>query len=199
MEYIVSRKAAKKLGVHANTLRIWAKAGKIEFIKSASGQRRYNVAKFLGEESRKEHICYCRVSSDKQKDDLQRQIDFMSSRYPDARIVKDIASGINFKRKGLLSILESACEGNSIELTVAYKDRLCRFGFDIVKFIIERSGGKIVVLNRTELSPESELTQDLLSILHVFSCRMHGLRSYKNKIAKDFADKKTDADIQELD
>ena len=199
MKYIVSRKAAETLGVHSNTLRKWAKEGKIEFITAASGQRRYNVDGYLGTAKQLETVCYCRVSSYKQKDDLERQVEFMSEKYPDARIVKDIGSGLGFKRKGLLSILESACSGDSISLVVAYKDRLARWGYDIIKWIVERSGGKIVVLNRIELSPESELTNDLLSILHVFSCRMHGLRSYKLKIAKDFTDKGTKKDIQSMD
>ena len=199
MEYVVSREASKILGVHPNTLRKWAKNGKIEYIKSASGQRRYNVNKYLGAAINAQQICYCRVSSYKQKDDLKRQVDFMSQKYPNARIIKDIASGLSFKRKGLLSILEFACAGDKLEVIVAYKDRLSRFGFDLIKFIIERSGGRIMVLNRTELSPESELVGDLLTILHVFSCRMHGLRSYKNKIAKDIADKGTKENIQNVD
>jgi predicted site-specific integrase-resolvase len=191
MEYIVCRKAAKILGVHPNTLRKWADAGKIKHIRSASGQRRYDVDDFLGKQKESKTICYCRVSSYKQKDDLQRQIEFMRRKYPNATIVKDIGSGINFKRKGLFSILESAINGNKFEVVVAYRDRLARFGIDLIRWIIEQSGGKLVVLNQINLSPEAELTQDLLTILHVFSCRMHGLRSYKNKIAKDFANKGT--------
>jgi excisionase family DNA binding protein len=190
MEYIVSKEAAKILGVHPNTLRKWAQTGEIEYIRSASGQRRYDVNKYLGITRPAETICYCRVSSYKQKDDLARQVEFMAERYPDARIVKDISSGLSFKRKGLRSILESAISGDKLEVVVAYKDRLARWGFDLIKWIIERNSGRIVVLNKIELSPESELTQDLLAILHVFSCRMHGLRSYKNKIAKDFTHKK---------
>ena len=113
----------------------------------------------------------------------------MQSKYPQAKIVKDIGSGISFKRKGLKTILESAINGDKLEIVVAHRDRLCRFGFDLVQWIIGRSGGTVVVLKQTDLSPEQELTQDLLTILHVFSCRMHGLRSYKNKIAEAFADK----------
>lgn len=195
MEYIVTRKAAKILGVHPNTLRKWAKEGKIKYIKSASGQRRYNVDDYLGKNTKAETICYCRVSSYKQKDDLRRQIEFMQTKFPDAKIIKDIGSGINFKRKGLKTILESASEGNKLKIVVAYKDRLARFGFELIQWLIERSGGEVVVLNRVDLSPETELTQDLLTILHVFSCRMHGLRSYKNKIAKAFSDEEAEENI----
>jgi len=119
----------------------------------------------------------------------------MHQRFPYARIVKDIGSGINFKRKGLKAILESAISGNKLKIISAHRDRLARFGFDLIRWIIEKSGGEVVVLNQNNLSPEAELTQDLLTILHVFSCRMHGLRSYKNKIAKDFSYSRSKKDI----
>lgn len=199
MEYIVTRKAAEMLGVHPNTLRNWADNGTIEYIRSASGQRRYNIDKYLGITRQAETVCYCRVSSYKQKDDLGRQVEYMRQRFPNARIIKDIGSGINFKRKGLQSILQSAIDGNKLKVVSAHKDRLARFGFDLIKWIINKSGGEIVVLNQNNLSPESELTRDLLTILHVFSCRMHGLRSYKDKINKDFANFGAEENIQKLD
>jgi len=199
MNYVSTKEAAKKLGIHPNTLRRWANEGKIEHIRTLSKQRRYDVDGYLGTQRTAQTICYCRVSSYKQKDDLQRQIDYMHKRFPECEIVKDVGSGINFKRKGLLSILQRANEGTKLKVISAHKDRLCRFGFDLIKWIIENSGGQIVVLNQTDLSPEAELTQDLLTILHVFSCRMHGLRSYKNKIAKDFTDKGTKETVQNMD
>lgn len=188
MVYVPSRKAAKTLGVHPNTLRRWAEQGKIAFIRTASGQRKYDVDGYLGKPGSGRTICYCRVSSYKQKDDLQRQVEFMRAKYPEAEIVKDIGSGISFKRKGLRAVLESALSGNSITLVSAHRDRLARFGFDLVRWIIERSGGKLVVLKESYLSPEQELTTDLLTILHVFSCQMHGLRNYKNEVAKALSD-----------
>jgi hypothetical protein len=109
----------------------------------------------------------------------------MRSKYPHVEIVKDIGSGINFKRKGLLSILERSMSGAVITLVVTYRDRLARFGSGIIEFILNRNGGKIVVRNEVSLSPEEELTRDLFTILHVFSCRLHGLRQYKAKIEED--------------
>ena len=199
MEYSSSRIAAKILGVHPNTLRRWADEGKINYIKTASGQRKYDVQGYLGNNRCTETICYCRVSSPKQKDDLQRQVAFMQEKFPGAEIIKDVGSGISFKRKGLRSILERAMQGDRLKVISAHRDRLCRFGFDLVKWIIEKDGGELVVLHQNDLSPEQELTQDLLSILHVFSCRMHGLRSYKNKIAADFSDKGTKEIVQDVD
>lgn len=199
MVYLPSRKASKTLGVHPNTLRRWAEQGKIAFIRTASGQRKYDVDGYLGKSGSGRTICYCRVSSYKQKDDLQRQVEFMRAEYPEAEIVKDIGSGINFKRKGLRSILESALSGDGITLVSAHRDRLARFGFDLIRWIIERGGGKLVVLKESSLSPEQELTTDLMSILHVFSCRMHGLRNYKNEVAKALSDQGAKEDVQAVD
>jgi len=169
---------------------------KVKYIKSASGQKRYNVNNYLEIQQEAKTICYCRVSSYKQKDDLERQVEFMRQKYPEAKIIKDIGAGINFKRKGLFSILESAINGDKLKVVVAYRDRLARFGIDLIKWVIERrNGGELVVLKQIDLSPEQELTSDLLTILHVFSCRMHGLRSYKNKIAKDFTNKGTKENV----
>jgi predicted site-specific integrase-resolvase len=182
MKYESSRIAAEKLGVHPHTLRKMAGNGEIEYIR-ISGQRKYNVEAYLGNQNTVV-LCYCRVSSYKQKDDLARQVSFMQTRYPEAEIIKDIGSGLNFKRKGLNAILERAMSGTNITLVVAHRDRLARFGYDLIRFIIERNGGKLVVLSEDTLSPEVELTKDLLNILHVFSCRMHGLRNYKKQVAQ---------------
>lgn len=187
---LTPQQASEHFSVHVNTLRTWDKQCKIKTERTPGGDRRYII------EIREEvEICYCRVSSPKQKDDLSRQIEFMKERYPNAEIVKDVGSGINFKRKGLRAILHRAIQGDSINLYVAHKDRLCRFGFDLIEWIIKRSFGKIVVLDKTNLSPEQELTQDLLQILHVFSCRMHGLRNYRKQVGEAIADSKPEKNI----
>ena len=116
----------------------------------------------------------------------------MRAKYPEAEIVKDIVRSINYKRKGLKAILGRAMRGNKLEVVVAHKDRLARFGFELIEWVIQQSAGKIVVLKQTTLSPEQELTNDLLSILHVFSCRMHGLRNYKNQVRQALSEPKTE-------
>lgn len=199
MDYLSTKNAAQKLGIHPNTLRRWADEGKIKCFRTLANQRRYDVDGYLGIPQIAQTICYCRVSSHKQKDDLARQIAFMQSKFPDAKIVKDIGSGINFKRKGLKTILDAAINGDCLKVVVAHRDRLARFGIDLLRWIIERSGGELLVLNQVNLSPEQELTQDLLTVLHVFSCRMHGLRSYKDKIAKDFPHGRSKKAIQDMD
>jgi putative resolvase len=183
--YLPSRKASKHLGVHPNTLRHWADTNKIKFIRNPAGQRLYDVASLEPEPQSNLQYCYCRVSSYKQKDDLQRQISFLKEKYPNHTIVSDIGSGLNFKRKGLLSILEQASLGNIQEVVVAHRDRLARFGFDLIRWLLEKNGGRILVLDNLTLSPEKELVTDILSILTVFSCRIHGLRKYSDKIKKD--------------
>lgn len=109
----------------------------------------------------------------------------MREKFPDSEIIQDIGSGLNFKRKGLLSILERILHGAKLTLVVAHKDRLARFGFELIEYLIKSNGGELLVLNRVESSPQQELIQDLTAILTVFSFRMHGLRRYTNKIKKD--------------
>ena len=132
----------------------------------------------------KRNICYCRVSTSSQKEDLERQVEFFRCKYPNHEIIKDIGSGLNFKRKGFNSILDFAFKGDIGEVVVTHKDRLCRFGFELVLRIIESTNGKILVLDKEETSPEKELVNDILSIITVFSSRLYGLRSHaiKNKI-----------------
>lgn len=185
MAYVPLRKAVERLGLHPNTLRKYADEGKIKIIKNEAGQRLYNVEAYIRGAANASLICYCRVSSPKQKDDLQRQIAYMQSLYPEAEIIKDIGSGLNFKRKGLRSILDRLLRGDKLKIIVACRDRLCRFGFELIQYMVEQNGGEIVVQEQTVHCPQTELTTDLLSIIHVFSCRMHGLRKYSKKIKED--------------
>jgi predicted site-specific integrase-resolvase len=154
MNYVASREASEILGLHPNTLRSYADNGTIEFYRTKSGHRRYNVDSYLGLQKEAVTICYCRVSSPKQRDDLERQVKFMQAKYPNAEIVKDIGSGLNYKRKGLKAILGRAMRGDKLRCMVAHKDRLARFGFELIEWVIQQSGGKIVVFKQTNLSPE---------------------------------------------
>ncbi len=104
---------------------------------------------------------------------------------PDAEIVSDIGSGLNYKRRGLNSILERAYGGERLEVVVACRDRLACFGVELIENLVERAGGRVVVLNQIALSPQDELTDGLLAILTVFGARVNGLRRYRKKIAED--------------
>ena len=183
--YVPSRKACLELGVHANTLRRWADEGKIRYIKTASGQRRYDCSSIEESGSTKKNYCYCRVSSSKQKDDLERQVQFMSERFPDYTILKDVGSGLDFKRKQLLFLLEECTMGRVGEIVVAYRDRLCRFGFELLEWFFSKNSAKLVVLEQQELSPQQELVADLLSVITDFSSRVHGLRKYRDQVKED--------------
>ena len=179
------RKAAVQLGIHQNTLRRYSDEGRIQTIRTASGQRRYDVDAFVRESADAVVVCCCRVSSAKQREGLVRQVCFMRERYPGAEIVSDIGGGLNFRRKGLVSILERLHRGDKLRIVVAHRDRLARFGFELIQWLAEQNGGRILVLNNADYSPEQELTQDILAILHTFSCRLHGLRRYKDAIKAD--------------
>ena len=123
-----------------------------------AGQRLYNVEAYIRGAANPSLVCYCRVSSPKQKDDLQRQIAYMQSLYPEAEIIKDIGSGLNFKRKGLRSILDRLLRGDKLKIIVACRDRLCRFGFELIQYMVEQNGGEILVQEQTVHCPQTELT-----------------------------------------
>ena len=185
MVYLPSRKAAERLGLHPQTLRRYAAQGRIPFYRNSGGQRLYDVDAFLRGKANPETVCYCRVSSPKQRGDLQRQVAHMRELYPDAQVVADVAGGLDWKRKGLLAILERLHRGDKLTLVVAHRDRLARFGFELIQWLVEQNGGSVLVLNQPDASPGSELTEDLLAVLDSFSCRMHGLRRYRTAIAED--------------
>jgi putative resolvase len=182
---LTSKKASEKLGVHPNTLRKWATNGSIKYIRTPHGQRLYDVDNFLSNAQGRRKIVYCRVSSRNQKNDLQSQTKFMRAQFPNHECIEDIGSGLNFKRKGFRTLLESIMSGDVAEVIIAYKDRLCRFGFELLEQVARKHNTKLVVLNKIELSPEDELVKDLLAIIHVFSCRLYGLRKYSKQIKKD--------------
>lgn len=184
---VKTKKACEILGVHPNTLRNWAKEGKINYVRQEHGNRLYDVDEFLrrGKGQQRARIIYTRVSSKTQKDDLSNQVKYLRERYPDYELIEDIGSGLNFKRKGLNTLLERVMSGGVEEIVVSHRDRLCRFGFDFIRNIASKYNTRIVVLDNTQLSPQEELVRDLVSIIHVFSCRIYGLRKYNSKIKED--------------
>ena len=185
-KFVRPEEACRVLKVSTASLKRWATAGKIDFVLTSGGHRRYNLAKYLSPipTLSRRKICYARVSSSSQKEDLERQAELFRVRYPYHEIIQDVGSGLNFKRKGLKTILGLALRGQLQELVVTYKDRLCRFGFELFSEIMRVGNGKILVLHDQEdQTPEQELCQDLLSIVTVFSARIHGFRSGKNRKA----------------
>jgi len=194
--FISTKEATRITGLHPHTIRKLADKNEIICYKTPSGQRKYNrqcLEKFCNPvlltpeitTNEKTNYIYSRVSSKKQLDDLVRQTEYLQSRKPQYASyvsITDVASGINFKRKGLQTILDSCLQGTIGELVIAHRDRLCRFGFELLDYIVQKSGGKITVLdNEPNKSTEQELAEDLLSIVHIYSCKQMGTRSYSNR------------------
>jgi len=183
--YLTSKRACEVYNVTATSLRRWDAAGSIDVIRTPTGQRRYAPPKHTVVSSNsadavpKRNICYCRVSTNSQKDDLGRQTEFMRSRYPDHTVVQDVGSGINWKRPGLNSVLEQAMRGELGEVVVAHRDRLCRFAFELIESILKYNSVKLVVLDQDSQGPEAELTADLISIVHIFSHGQMGHRHHE--------------------
>ncbi len=185
MSYVTPKQAAKILGVHVSSLRRWESEGKLKAIRTPGGQRRYSlkeVEKAAGQSRPVVTVCYARVSTHSQCDDLERQVEFLRSRFPDAELLSDVGSGLNFRRRKFLAILDRVLSGNVQRLVVAHPDRLARFGFELVKWLCERTDCELVVLNERKLSPEQELVADMLSIIYCFSSRLYGLRKYQKQV-----------------
>jgi predicted site-specific integrase-resolvase len=134
------------------------------------------------------------VSSTKQKDDLERQCNYLRLIYPKHRLITDIGSGINWHRKGFKTILELADEKAIGEVVVASRDRLCRFAFELVENVLRRKDVQITVIDTEDTSPEQELSDDLLSIVQIFCCRRNGKRRYEVKAIDTDEENKTEPD-----
>ncbi|MHB8628204.1 MAG: IS607 family transposase [Aggregatilineales bacterium] len=186
MSYVRLREACERTGLHPHTLRKYADTGIIRAIRTSAGQRLFDIDSFVGDQHPAHQIVYARVSSPKQQDDLEQQIAYLKAKAPGVEVITDIGSGLNFERKGLNALLERCLQGDKLTVVVAHRDRLARFGFDLIEWLIERNGGQVVVLSKSaHASPPDELLQDLLTILSVFTARMHGLRHYRDEIAQD--------------
>jgi len=187
---------AKKLNISVKTLQRWDKAGILKAHRSPTGRRYYTETQYLeyiGQPEKEENrsvIIYARVSSSGQKDDLKNQISFLRE-YANAKgiivdeVVTDIGSGLNFKRKKWNEILTRAQNREISKILIAHKDRFVRFGFEWYQQWLSQYGVDIEIVKNEELSPEKEMVEDLISVIHVFSCRIYGLRKYKGKIKKD--------------
>lgn len=185
MEYVTPKQAAKALGVNVSSLRRWENEGKITAIKTPGGQRRYSleeIEKAAGTPRPVVTVLYARVSTNSQRDDLERQLEFLRSRFPEAESVSEVGSGLNFRRRRFVAILDRIFSGDIQRLVVAHPDRLVRFGFELVRWLCDKTECELVVLNERKLSPEQELVQDMLSIVHCFSSRLYGLRKYSKEV-----------------
>ncbi|MFN7517670.1 MAG: IS607 family transposase [Dolichospermum sp.] len=150
------------------------------------GHRRYPESAFIKTvPTDKERVLYARVSTKTQLLDLDTQIEFLGKTYPGCRVVKDVASGMNWKRKNFLKLMTQVAENQISEIVVGHKDRLCKFGFEFVEWFCHLHGCKIVVVNNAKLSSQEELMQDFMAIMHCFSSKLYFLRADKKKIAEE--------------
>lgn len=205
-KYYNGKEASELLRVQTQTLRKWNREGKITSVRTPSNQRLYpkeEIDRILNRNTSsnsKRKICYARVSSKKQQDDLERQISFYKSEYPNYEVLSDVGSGINWKRKGLQTLLEQCMFGRVQEVVVSHKDRLCRFGFELLEFVFEKNRVQLTILDdRKGESPQQELAEDICSIIHVYSCREYGKRRYKSKKTEDIPNPTTKENIEGVD
>ena len=192
MQYYSIGKFAKLIGKTEQTLRNWDKK---DILKphhvTESGYRYYSQQQldcFLGikgTETTKKVIGYCRVSSYKQKDDLERQVDYVTT-YMLAKgyqfeIIQDIGSGINYSKKGLNRLIDLIKNSEVDRVVILYKDRLIRFGFELIENLCKKYGTTIEIIDHTEKTEEQELVEELVQIVTVFSCRLQGKRANRAK------------------
>lgn len=184
-------KFAKSLGVSIQTLRNWDKEGKLKpTYVTENGYRYYSedlLNKFRNIKNvnkiKKKNILYARVSTKNQKDDLDRQVDnlkqYAYSKGYSFEIITDIGSGINYKKEGLLKMINLVECGEVDRIIVLYKDRLIRFGYDLIEYICKLNDTKIEIVDNSTISKEQELTEDLIQIITVFANKLYGARSKK--------------------
>lgn len=187
MIHVSSKDARKYFSVDDSTLRRWAREGTIQTIQTKGGHYRYSIPASTkptdDEEPRQDigqYVIYARVSSKKQEEDLERQIRHLQSMFPDHTVVRDIGSGLNYKRRGFQAILEQLFKGNIKRVVVAHQDRFTRFGFDFFEWLFKHFGAVLEAVNRTTKSREQELLGDVMEVFTVFTARYYGSRNYKN-------------------
>ncbi len=190
-QYYSINEFSKILGVSAQTLRNWDNSGKLHPHHTSSNGYRYYSHEQLNQVMNiklnldRKVIGYCRVSSNKQRVDLERQIQnmktYLTAQGRPFEIISDIGSGINYKKKGLKELLKLITQNKVDKVVVLYEDRLLRFGYELVEYIASLYNCEIEIIDNTEKSEQQELVEDLVQIITVFSCKLQGKRANKAK------------------
>ena len=185
---------AEMIGISVKTLQRWDRDGKLKTFRTPTDRRYYThkqYVDYMGNDTKTGKIViYTRVSTANQRDDLTNQINFLKQ-YANAKgmivdeILEDIGSGLNYNRKKWNKLIDDCVNGDIKTIIIAHKDRFIRFGYDWFERFLKSNGVEIIVVNNEKASPEQELINDLISIIHVFSCRIYGLRKYKKQIVGD--------------
>lgn len=188
--------AADKLGVSVKTVRRWSDAGRLRCERIPSGHRRYYTSDIIrmttkpAKEERKT-LVYGRVSSHDQKDDLVRQVEVLSqfcvAKGWEYEVIQDLGSGLNYNKKGLKKLLKLILTNQVERIVLTHKDRLLRFGSELVFAMCEEFQTEVVIINKTKEDStfEAELVRDMIELVTVFSARLYGSRSRKNQTIVD--------------
>ena len=187
---------AELLNVSVITLQRWDNNGKLKAFRSPTNRRYYTYEQYLEykginkKDTDRKTCIYTRVSTSNQKDDLKNQVEFLRQ-YANAKgiivdeVIEDYGSGLNYNRKKWNRLIDSCMTNEIGTIIITHKDRFIRFGYDWFERFLAKFNVEIIVVNNESLSPQEELVQDIISILHIFSCRIYGLRKYKTKIKED--------------
>ena len=192
MSYYKMGEFSKRTGLSIQTLRLWDSNGKLKPAYVTEGKHRYyseeQLNRILGiklDKQEKRTIGYARVSSNKQKDELIRQVEnlktYMIARGYQFEIIEDIGSGINYNKKGLNELINKITNREVDKIVILYKDRLLRFGFELIENLCKKYEVEIEIIDNTEKSEEQELVEDLVQIITEFSCKLQGKRANKAK------------------
>jgi putative resolvase len=192
-EGLTTGAAAKYLGRHPKTIQRLDRDGILPAKRTSTGRRYWNrsdLDTYLGRTAvapPRRSVAYCRVSSQAQRPDLknQRRVieDFCIAKgIANVEFIEEVGGGLNFKRPKFLALMDSVVGGCVGVLILAHKDRLVRFGFDLVKHLCASRSCSLLVLNTEQVSPEQEMVQDLMAITHCFSSRLYGLRNYRKAL-----------------
>ena len=192
MSYYTIGEFSKKVGLSINTLRNWDRDGKLKPAYVTDGGHRYysddQLNRLIGiklDKQEKITVGYARVSSHKQKDDLKRQVEnikmYMLAKGYRFEVIEDIGSGINYNNKGLNELINKITNREVDKVVILYKDRLLRFGFELIENLCKKYGTEIEIIDNTEKIEEQELVEDLVQIITVFSCKLQEKRANKAK------------------
>ncbi len=183
-EYISIREASKMSGICPQTLRKLSDQKKLSSYRTLSGQRKFDKqsledlcssTSYLNKiDENQKHFIYARVTSEQDRDALDRQIAYIKNadpKYSDYIVLTDITTSMNFKRKGLSILIDACMHGTIGNVVITHKDRISRFAFDLVEQMVNKSGGKIIILNDGESCNDKELSEDLLTIARIYCKR----------------------------
>jgi putative resolvase len=192
-EYITPQDVTKVYGVTSTTLRNWAESGKIRCIRPLGGRRLYDkrdVERVFCQEGttpkERSTIIYARVGSESQRDDLDKQITHLRNHHPLGKVITDISTGLNWDRKGMMTLLEGIADGSVGRVVTTHRDTICRFGFEIFEWICNKFKTEIIIIGHaTDADRAKDLAEDLFSVVTVFVAKNNGIRAARRRARAD--------------